>query len=289
MGSINALVYAHHQHRQGLENPGNFGDCMKGRIRFMTAITPADAHAYQATCLSRRVPAILEKIRLLKPKARYPFPMLVPKHVKEAMISEDGPFIQTRVRVVDGEIFAGWGVIARSHHGRIDIMFGPVVTTEAHLAFSGARPHSYNTSEMTAIIEALSFRGSHGPVARDEELCIFLWFETRCWSLSGHDPSPYTCAAGARMSTIHDQCPTQAAAHHATRVRSKWNVGNECADHAAALGTIGLTSSHFVATRWIRNNFDASVCFDGCNNISEVLERLQHFRIDATSLPQNGS
>ena len=37
---------------------------------------------------------------------------------------------------------AGWCVISRSPHGRIDVMFGPVVTTEAHLAFSGARIHS---------------------------------------------------------------------------------------------------------------------------------------------------
>ena len=54
------------------------------------------------------------------------------------------------------------------------------------------------------------------------------------------------------------------------------NLGNECADHAAALGTFGFISSHNIATRWIRHNFDASVCFDGCNNISEILERLQH-------------
>ena len=67
------------------------------------------------------------------------------------------------------------------------------------------------------------------------------------------------------------------------------NLGNECADHAAALGTFGLTSSHKVATRWVHLNFDASVCFDGCNNISEVLERLQHIRTNATSLPQDRS
>ena len=46
MGFIDAFVDAHHQHRRDIENPGNFGDCMKGRIRFMTAITPAYAHAY---------------------------------------------------------------------------------------------------------------------------------------------------------------------------------------------------------------------------------------------------
>ena len=52
-------------------------------------------------------------------------------------------------------------------------MFGPVVTTEAHLSFAGAKAHSNNTAEMTAMIEALSFLGPRGPVARDEQSCIF--------------------------------------------------------------------------------------------------------------------
>ena len=65
------------------------------------------------------------------------------------------------------------------------------------------------------------------------------------------------------------------------------NLGNECADHTAALGTFGLTSSHNVATRWIHHNFDASVCFGGCNNISEILERLKLIRTNTTSLPQD--
>ena len=51
-------------------------------------------------------------------------------------------------------------------------MFGPVVTTEAHPAFSGARAPS-KTAEMTAMIEALSFLGPHGRVARDEQSCIY--------------------------------------------------------------------------------------------------------------------
>ena len=67
------------------------------------------------------------------------------------------------------------------------------------------------------------------------------------------------------------------------------NLGDECADHAAALGTFGLTSCHTVATRWIHNNFDASECFDDCNNITEILERLQRIRTDAPSLSQNRS
>ena len=65
------------------------------------------------------------------------------------------------------------------------------------------------------------------------------------------------------------------------------NLGNECADHAAALGTFGLISSHTVATRWIPHNFDTSVCFAGCYSISETLERLQHIRTNTATLHQD--
>ena len=41
-------------------------------------------------------------------------------------------------------------------------MFGPVITTEAHLAFAGARVHSNNTTEMSAMVEAFSL----GPMVR---------------------------------------------------------------------------------------------------------------------------
>ena len=100
MGFIDALVYAHHQYRRNVGDPGNFGDNMKGRIRFMTAITPAYAHAYQATCLTRHLPAILrQNFRPPKPKAKKirTFPTLVPLHAKEAVTSEDGLFMQTQV------------------------------------------------------------------------------------------------------------------------------------------------------------------------------------------------
>ena len=64
------------------------------------------------------------------------------------------------------------------------------------------------------------------------------------------------------------------------------NLGNECADHAAAPGTFGLISSHIAVTRWIRHNFDTSVCFDGCN-ICETLERLQHMQTNAATFHQD--
>ena len=166
-------------------------------------------------------------------------------------------------------------------------MFGPVVTTEAHLAFSGARAHSNNTAEMTAMIEALSSLGPHGPVARDEQSCIY------------HDSLH---AAGLCLGTIQARTHVQLAlacqrsmifAQSKLRLTMQHvychsgNLGNECADHAAALGTFGLTSSHNVATRWIRHNLDAFASSDGCHNITEILERLQRNRTDAASLSQN--
>ena len=60
----------------------------------------------------------------------------------------------------------------------IDVMFGPVITTEAHPAFSGARASANNTAEMTAMIEALYFLGPRGSVARNEEACIFTTLST---------------------------------------------------------------------------------------------------------------
>ena len=292
MGFLDAFVYAHHQHRQGFENPGNFGDCMKGRIRFMTAITPAYAHAYQATCLTTHMLAVPhQNFRLPKPKTRYPYLPNARSTTRERGNDFRGWAIYTNggTRVVDGETLAGWGVISRSPHGRIDVMFGPVVTTEAHLAFSGAKTQSNNTAEMTVMIEALSFLGPHGPVARDEQSCIF--------SDSQH-------AAGVCLGTIQARTHVQLAlacqrsmifAHHKLRLTMQHvyghsgNPGTECADHAAALGTFGLAPNHNVATHWIHHNFDASMCFDGCNNIAEIFERLQRIRTDAASFSQDRS
>ena len=52
-------------------------------------------------------------------------------------------------------------------------MFGLVITTKADLALSGARTHFNKTAGMSAVIEALSFLGLHGPVACDANSCIY--------------------------------------------------------------------------------------------------------------------
>ena len=113
--------------------------------------------------------------RLPKPKSRYPYLPNDRSITRQLGIDYHGWAIYTDggTRVVDGEIFAGWGVISRSPRGRIFVLFGPATTNEAHLAFSGARIHYNNTAEMTAMIEALSFLGPRGPVTHDEQSRIF--------------------------------------------------------------------------------------------------------------------
>ena len=148
---LDAFVCSHHKHRLDSANAGSFGDCLTGRVRFLTAITPAYAHACQTICLAMHTPGVpRQSFRLPKPKSGYPFLPNDRSITKELGHDYHGwaSFADGGTRVVDGETFAGWGVISRSPHGRIYVMFGLVVTTEAHLAFSGARTHSNNTAEI---------------------------------------------------------------------------------------------------------------------------------------------
>ena len=94
-------------------------------------------------------------------------------------------------------------------------MFGPVINTEAHLAFAGARTHSNNTAEMSAMIEALSFLGPHGPVARDASSCIYYDSKHAAGVCLGTIQAR-THPAGTRVSAVDAESPTQAAAYHAT-------------------------------------------------------------------------
>ena len=265
------LPHAHHKHRLDSENSGNFGDCMKGRIRFMPAFTSAYAHAYQATCLTRHMPVLLRRnFRLPKPKARHPHLPNVRTTTRESGNDFQGWAIYRDgcTRVVDGD----WCAIARSPNGRINIMFGPVITSEAHLAFPGARTHSNNTAEMTAMIEALSFLGPRGPVARDEQSCIYYESLHAAGICLGTIQALTHVQLGlaCQRSMIFAQRKLRLTMQHA--YGHTWNLGNECADHAAALGALGLVSNHNLAARWVHHNFDTSACFGSCNNIGEVLE-----------------
>ena len=136
---------------------------------------------------------------------------------------------------------------------------------------------------MTALIEALSFLGPRGPVARDADSCI-------------HYDSKH--AAGVCLGTIQARTHVQLAlvcqqsmlnVQHRLRLTMQHvyghtgNMGNECDDH------FGLVSSHNLATLSVRHKFDTSACFGSCNNIGDVLEKLHDIRTATTSLPDNGS
>ena len=112
MGVIDAFAYAHNHHRRNMDNPGNFGDCMKGRIRFKTAITPANAHTYQLTYLTKHIPVVLsQKFRLPLPKPYTQVTQCSHHNTREqAMITEVGiPTLTECTRFAAGETFAGWG------------------------------------------------------------------------------------------------------------------------------------------------------------------------------------
>ena len=122
-------------------------------------------------------------------------------------------------------------------------MIGPVITTEAHLAFSGARTHSNNTGEMTAMIDAFSFLGQRGPVARDANSCIYFDSKYAAGVCLGtiqartHVQLALACQQ-SMLSVQHRLRPTMQHVYGHTG-----NLGNECADHAAARGTSALCQS----------------------------------------------
>ena len=225
-------------------------------------------------------------LRLPKHKSRYPYLPNERSITRELGNNFHGWVIHADggTRVVGGEIFAGWYVISRSLRGRIFVRFGPVITN-AHLAFSGARIHS-NTAEISAMFEALSFLGPRDPVAHEEQSRFSLILSMLLVCLVTIQARTHVqLALACQQSMIRVQHRLRLTMQHV--YGHGGNLGNECADHAAAHGTFGLISSHNVATRWIRHNFDTSVCFDGCKDISEILERLQHIRTHATTFHQD--
>ena len=63
------------------------------------------------------------------------------------------------------------------------------------------------------------------------------------------------------------------------------NLGNDCADQAAVLGTFGLASNQNMSSRWAHPSFDSDVCFATCHNLGDVLEKLRDVRTARICLP----
>ena len=119
---------------------------------------------------------------------------------------------------------------------------------------------------MMAMIEALSFVGPRGTVQARTRVQLALACQQSMLSVQHR----------LRLTMQHVYGHTG-------------NLGNECADHAAALWTFCFVSNHNLATRWVRHNsFDTFACFGSYNNIGEVLGKLRNIRTKTTSLPQDG-
>ena len=115
-----------------------------------------------------------------------------------------------------------------------------VITTEAHLVYAGVRIYSNNTAEMSAIVEALSFLGRHGPVVRDACTCVFYDSKHAAYVCLGtiHARTHVELGLSCEQLLLKIQLRLRFAMQHVHSHAE--NLGNEYADHAAALGTFGL-------------------------------------------------
>ena len=105
----------------------------------------------------------------------------------------------------------------------LDIMFYLVVTTEAHLVFSGARTHSNNTAKITAMVFFGPRKSQH--VAG---VCLGT-IQAR---------THVQLALACQQSMICAQNTVRLTMQHV--YSHGGNLGNECVYHAAALGTFGF-------------------------------------------------
>ena len=159
MGLIDAFVYAHHYHRHKVDNQGKFEDCMEGRIRFVTAITPAYARAYQDICLARRPLDIpCQKVPSTPRPSTQTFPTSVPPLGIKVTTTKDGPCspVEELIPLMAKLQQAGAPSPAHPMEDFSSCLVWSI-TTETHFASAGARLHINNTAELSSIIEALSF------------------------------------------------------------------------------------------------------------------------------------
>ena len=136
---------------------------------------------------------------------------------------------------------------------------------------------------MTAMIEALSFLGLRGPVICDEQSCILCMLLVFFWAQS---KLVHTCSWRLHVNSLSSVPNVGCGSPCSTCmvIVELWVMNVLIMPlHLAHLDsslTTTLPHAGFIITFTL-------VCFVGCDNISEVLERLQHIRTDATSFHQD--
>ena len=238
----------------------------------MSAVTPAYAHAYQSICLARNIPVVpSQKFRLLA-KARFPHLPNIRTTTRERGNGFQGWAIYTDegTRLVFGETLAGWRAVARSLSWKDICHVWPGCHARSTSCFRRCQGHSKNTAEMLAIVEALSFLGPHGLVARDACSGVVFGSKHAASVCSGtiHARTHVQIGLSCQQLLLKVQHKLLFTMQH---IYSQAEIlGNECADHAVALGIFGLVSNQNLSTRWTRHSFDSAACCATCINLGNI-------------------
>ena len=243
-----------------------------GRVRFMTAITLAYAHAYLIICLGMHSPGVpYHAFRLSRFKFRYP---CLPND--RSLSKELGhDYHGCGTRVVDGETVAGWGVISRSSWTNLHHVWS-CCNYKGPSGFFWFK-NTNNTAEMTAmkdcrflVLEVLSLlMNSHVFLIIPCMLLAFVWARFK---------SAHMCSWRSRVNSLRFVFSTDYDLPCNTCTVTVGIWATNAPIMLLPLALLGLICSHNVTSGWVRHNFDTSVCFEGHHSIREILERLQHIR-----------
>ena len=141
---------------------------------------------------------------------------------------------------------------------------------------AGARLHSNNT-ELSIIIEALSFLWPKGPVARDSQACIF--YESR------HAASICLGTVQTRANVLLELT----CQHLLLQIQLKLRITVQhiySLAMLAALGAYGLVSKQNMRIRWVRPSFDSGSLCAQHSNLDDASQALRNARTAHAYAPQ---
>ena len=139
------------------------------------------------------------------------------------------------------------------------------------------------TLQLSGTVESLHFLSLVDPVLRGSHACVF--FDSRhaadvcCGSVQPRTNVRF--ASTRQQLLLHVQLRIRPTLRHI--YSHGGNVGNECADHAEALGALGFVSSRNVNTRWSHPCCNTTFFVRGCNDFIEIQHRLCDARSEHTT------
>ena len=105
-----------------------------------------------------------------------------------------------------------------------------------------------------SLMHSLSFLRPAGPVARGSQACIFYGSKHAAQMRMGMIQSRTTVPLGLTSQQLLLQAQLRPRITMQHNCSHGQNVGNECADRAAALESFGLISNQNIRTRWVHSS-----------------------------------